>query len=109
METKSEQSGQKVSKIIRENIMRMKYQGDYKGRWIANLMIRDSLYKVVSFNSLERARLWAMKEAKLAVSNSALNKMDVTSGDVRVEIDERKIIGYEISSEELLKNSERVA
>ena len=104
----SEKSGQKVSKIIRENIMRMKYQGDYKGNWTAKLMIKDNLYKVVSFNSLSRARLWGMKEAKLAVSNSALNRMDVTSGDVRVEIDERKIIGYEISSEELFKNSERV-
>ena len=88
--------------------MKMKYQGDYKGNWTAKLMIKDNLYKVVSFNSLERARLWAMKESKLAVSNSALNRMDVTSGDVRVEIDERKIIGYEISSEELFKNSERV-
>ena len=88
--------------------MKMKYQGDYKGAWKAKLMIKDNLYKVVSFNSLSHARLWGMKEAKLAVSNSALNRMDVTSGDVRVEIDERKIIGYEISSEELLKNSERV-
>ena len=105
----SEKSGQKVSKIIRENIMKLKYQGDYKGNWTAKLMIKNNLYKVVSFNSLSRARLWGMKEAKLAVSNSALNRMDVTSGDVRVEIDERKIIGYEISSEELLKNSERVA
>ena len=104
----SEKFGQKVSKIIRENIMRMKYQGDYKGRWTAKLMIKNNLYKVVSFNSLSRARLWGMKEAKLAVSNSALNRMDVTSGDVRVEIDERKIIGYEISSEEILKNNERV-
>ena len=104
----SEKSGQKVSKIIRENIMKLKYQGDYKGKWTAKLMIKNNLYKVVSFNSLSRARLWGMKEAKLAVSNSALNRMDVTSGDVRVEIDERKIIGYEISSEELLKNSERV-
>ena len=86
----------------------MKYEGDYKGNWKVNLMVTDSLYKVVSFNSLSRARLWGMKEAKLAVSNSALNRMDVTSGDVRVEIDERKIIGYEISSEEILKNSERV-
>ena len=104
----SEKSGQKVSKIIRENIMKLKYQGDYKGKWTAKLMIKNNLYKVVSFNSLSRARLWGMKEAKLAVSNSALNRMDVTSGDVRVEIDEKKIIGYEISSEEILKNSERV-
>ena len=86
----------------------MKYEGDYKGNWKVNLMVKDSLYKVVSFNSLERARLWAMKESKLAVSNSALNRMDVTSGDVRVEIDERKIIGYEFSSRGLLKYSERV-
>jgi len=104
METKSEQSGQKVSKIIRENIMKMKYQGDYKGAWKAKLMIKDNLYKVVSFNSLSRARLWAMREAKKLVADSYL-----TFDDVSVKIDERKIIGYEISSEELLKNSERVA
>ena len=78
--------------------MKMKYQGDYKGTWKANLMIKDNLYKVVSFNSLSRARLWAMREAKKLVADSYL-----TFDDVSVEIDERKIIGYEISSEELLE------
>ena len=48
-----------------------------------------------------------MREAKLEVSDSALRRLDVISGDVRVEIDEH-FFGYEISSEELLKNSERV-
>ena len=109
METKSEQSGQKVSKIIRENIMRMKYQGDYKGKWIANLMIKNGLYKVVSFNSFNRAKLWAKKEVKRVLELSLAEDLDtLTINDVAVRIDERKIIGYEISSEELLKNSERV-
>jgi len=62
----------------------------------------------VLVGALEEARLWGMREAKLEVSDSALGWLDVTSGDVRVEIDEH-FFGYEISSEELLKNSERVS
>ena len=79
----------------------MKYQGDYKGNFRAMLMVKDSLYKVVSFNSLERAKRWAESEAKKFRCESIRDL-------IRVDIDERKIIGYEISSSELLKYSERV-
>jgi hypothetical protein len=84
----------------------MKYEGDYKGKWKANLMVKDCLYKVVSFNSLSRARLWAMREAKKLVAGSG--KHFLSLDDILVKIDERQIVGYEISSTELLKNSERV-
>ena len=57
------------------------------------------------FKSLEEARLWAMKETKLLVSDTFLRKCK--ADDIVVEIDEH-FFGYEISSEELLKNSERV-
>ena len=76
--------------------------------YVARLVVNEEFRSSEIFESLEEARLWGMREAKLEVSDSALGRLDVTSGDVRVEIDERKIIGYEISSEELLKNSERV-
>ena len=47
-----------------------------------------------------------MKETKLLVSDTFLRKCK--ADDVVVEID-KHFFGYEISSEELLKNSERVA
>ena len=87
----------------------MKYQGDYKGKWIANLMIKNGLYKVISFDSFNRAKLWAMKEVKKVLKLSLAEDLDtLTIDDVSVRIDERRIIGYEISSEELLKNSKMV-
>ena len=87
----------------------MKYQGDYKGKWIANLMIKNGLYNVVSFDSFNRAKLWAMKEVKKVLKLSLAEDLDtLTIDDVSVRIDERRIIGYEISSEELLKNSKMV-
>ena len=75
--------------------------------YIARLVVNEEFRSSEIFESLEEARLWGMREAKLEVSDSALNRLDVTSGDVRVEIDEH-FFGYEISSEELLRNSERV-
>ena len=75
--------------------------------YIARLVVNEEFRSSEIFESLEEARLWGMREAKLEVSDSALRRLDVTSGDVRVEIDEH-FFGYEISSEELLKNSERV-
>ena len=75
--------------------------------YVARLVVSDEFRSSEIFESLEEARLWGMREAKLEVSDSALGRLDVTSGDVRVEIDEH-FIGYEISSEELLRNSERV-
>ena len=75
--------------------------------FVARLVVNEEFCSSEIFESLEEARLWGMREAKLEVSDSALGRLDVTSGDVRVEIDEH-FFGYEISSEELLKNSERV-
>ena len=75
--------------------------------YVARLVVNEEFRNSEIFKSLEEARLWGMREAKLEVSDSALRRLDVTSGDVRVEIDEH-FFGYEISSEELLKNSERV-
>ena len=75
--------------------------------YVARLVGNEEFCSSEIFESLEEARLWGMREAKLEVSDSALGRLDVTSGDVRVEIDEH-FFGYEISSEELLKNSERV-
>ena len=70
----------------------------------ACLMIKDGLYKVRHrCETLSEARLWAMAEAKKLVADSYL-----TFDDVSVKIDEKKIYGYEISSEKLLNNSERV-
>ena len=76
--------------------------------YVARLVVNEEFRSSEIFESLEEARLWGMREAKLEVSDSALKRLDVTSGDVRVEIDEH-FFGYEISSEELLKNSERVS
>ena len=75
--------------------------------YVARLVVNEEFRSSEIFKSLEEARLWGMREAKLEVSDSALRRLDVTSGDVRVEIDEH-FFGYEISSDELLKNSERV-
>ena len=75
--------------------------------YVARLVVSDEFRSSEIFESLEEARLWGMREAKLEVSDSALRRLNVTSGDVRVEIDEH-FFGYEISSEELLRNSERV-
>ena len=76
--------------------------------YIARLVVNEEFRSSEIFESLEKARLWGMREAKLEVSDSALNRLNVTSGDVRVEIDEH-FFGSEISSEELMRNSERVS
>ena len=75
--------------------------------YVARLVVNEEFRSSEIFETLEEARLWGMREAKLEVSDSALGRLDVTSGDVRLEIDEH-FFGYEISSEELMKNSERV-
>ena len=78
----------------------MKYEGDYKGNWKVNLMVKDSLYKVVSFNCLERAKRWAKREVKKFSSDSIRDL-------IRVEF-EKRTVEYEFSSRGLLKYSERV-
>jgi len=75
--------------------------------YVAKLVVNEEFRSSEIFESLEEARLWGMREAKLEVSDSALRRMDVTSGDVRVEIDEH-FFGYECSMSELLSHSERV-
>ena len=57
------------------------------------------------FETLEEARIWGMAKAKLLVSDTFLRTCKVD--DVVLEID-KHFFGYEISSEELLKNSVRV-
>ena len=78
----------------------MKYEGDYKGNWKVNLMVKDSLYKVVSFNCLEKAKRWAKGEVKKFRCESIRDL-------IRVEF-EKRTIEYEFSSRGLLKYSERV-
>ena len=73
--------------------------------FVARLIKKGEFLSSDIFETLEAARLWAMKETKLLVSDSFLKKCK--SDDVVVEIDEH-FFGYEISSEELLKNSTRV-
>ena len=73
--------------------------------YVARLTKKGEFLSSEIFESLEEARLWAMKETKLLVSDTFLRKCK--ADDIVVEIDEH-FFGYEISSEELLKNSERV-
>ena len=73
--------------------------------YIARLLKEGEFLSSEIFESLEEARLWAMKETKLLVSDSYLK--GCKADDVVVEIDEH-FFGYECSTEELLKNSERV-
>ena len=74
--------------------------------YIARLTKKGKFLSSEIHETLEAARLWAMKETKLLVSDIFLRKCK--ADDIVVEIDEH-FFGYEISSEELLKNSERVA
>ena len=73
--------------------------------YVAKLMKKGEFLSSEIFESLEDARLWAMRETKSLVSDTFLRKCK--TDDIVVEIDEH-LFGYEISSEELLKNSERV-
>jgi len=74
--------------------------------YIAKLSKEGKFLSSDIFETLESARLWAMKETKLLVSDSFLRKCK--ADDVIVEID-KHFFGYEISSEEIIKNSEKVA
>ncbi len=76
--------------------------------YIARLIVNEELLFSEIFESLAEARLWGMREAKLNVSDSVLRRLDVTSGDVRLEVDEH-FFGYELSMGEILRNSERVS
>ena len=74
--------------------------------FVARLLKKGEFLSSEIFESLEEARLWAMKEAKLLISDLEMLRM-TNVGDICVEID-KHFFGYEISSEELLRNSERV-
>ena len=73
--------------------------------FVARLLKKGEFLSSEIFESLEEARLWAMRETKSLVSDTFLRRCK--ADDVVVEIDEH-FFGYECSSEELLRNSERV-
>ena len=86
----------------------MKEKGDNMENetyYIARLLKEGEFLSSEIFESLEEARLWAMKETKLVVSDSYLKRC--SADDIVVEIDEH-FFGYECSVDELLRNSERV-
>ena len=74
--------------------------------YIARLTKKGKFLSSEIFETLESARLWAMKETKLLVSDTFLRKCK--ADDVVVEID-KYFLAYEIDSEELFKNGMRVA
>ena len=74
--------------------------------YIARLTKKGKFLSSEIHETLEAARLWAMKETKLLVSDTFLRKCK--ADDVIVEID-KYFLAYEIDSEELFKNGMRVA
>ena len=74
--------------------------------YIAKLTKEGEFLSSEIFESLESARLWAMKETKLLVSDSYLRRCK--ADDIVVEID-KYFLAYEIDSEEIFKNGMRVA
>ena len=78
---------------------------DRESYWIARVIVREGFHSSEIFESMEEARLWAMKETKLLVSDSYLRRCG--ADDIVVEIDEH-FFGYECSVGELIRNSERV-
>ena len=86
----------------------MKEKGDNMENetyYIARLLKEGEFLSSEIFESLEEARLWAMKETKLLVSDSYLKRC--SADDIVVEIDEH-FFGYECSVGELIRNSEKV-
>ena len=73
--------------------------------YIARLTKKGKFLSSEIHETLEAARLWAMKETKLLVSDTFLKKCK--ADDVVVEID-KYFLAYEIDSEELIKNGVRV-
>ena len=74
--------------------------------YIARLTKKGKFLSSEIHETLEAARLWAMKETKLLVSDTFLRKCK--ADDIVVEID-KYFLAYEIDSEELFKNGMRVA
>ena len=73
--------------------------------YIARLTKKGKFLSSEIHETLEAARLWAMKETKLLVSDTFLRKCK--ADDIVVEID-KYFLAYEIDSEELFKNGVRV-
>ena len=73
--------------------------------YIARLTKKGKFLSSEIHETLEAARLWAMKETKLLVSDTFLRKCK--ADDIGVEID-KYFLAYEIDSEELFKNGVRV-
>ena len=73
--------------------------------FVAKLLQKGKFLSSEIFESLEEARLWAIKETKLLVSDTFLKTCKVD--DVVVEIDKYSF-GYECSTDELFKNGVRV-
>ena len=68
--------------------------------FVAKLLKKGKFLSSEIFESLEEARLWAMKETKLLISDTFLKTCKVD--DVVVEID-KHFFGYECSTDELFK------
>ena len=73
--------------------------------YIARLTKKGKFLSSEIHETLEAARLWAMKETKLLVSDTFLRKCK--ADDIVVEID-KYFLAYEIDSEELFKNGVRI-
>ena len=57
-----------------------------KSKFVAKLMKKGEFLSSGTFESLEEARLWAMKEAKLLISDLEMLR-STNVGDIVVEID----------------------
>ena len=73
--------------------------------YIARLTKKGKFLSSEIHETLEAARLWAMKETKLLVSDTFLRKCK--ADDIVVEID-KYFLAYEIDSEEIFKNGVRI-
>ena len=73
--------------------------------YIARLTKKGKFLSSEIHETLEAARLWAMKETKLLVSDTFLRKCK--ADDIVVEID-KYFLAYAIDSEEIFKNGVRV-
>ena len=47
--------------------------------WKVKLIIKEKLHKSELFESLAKARLWSMKEAKLVVADRLFNDTDIVT------------------------------
>jgi len=47
--------------------------------WKAKLIIEGKFHKAELFESVEKARLWSMKESKLTVSHRMFNNTDIVT------------------------------